>query len=381
MNTAGHDHCRNGTGAFGLPSPDFKRRRKMTAPMPSSEDIKLFKNLFVMPRNAVVINKKEMLGHKTVDFFSDDLLRQHFLGIATVSSYFRRPGRLPVSLESTSRISLRFHLGGLAAVKAVVEEFAAQNIVAHITKNRRYYFIHIFYEGEFPHSHCGVTAWYPMERVRLRHPEPISYHVYPKLDRERSDHRLGGYLELPFGPTGERFINPASGVPYEDQWSFLRSITRNPLRVISNVHAVAFDAWCRVGSRARSRGGAPFSYKGLDYTELRIAHDRIYFAPWRKPGATSIDIRRARLQLERLLSDTKQELGKENLPEIRGDIDRIIEAFNLYASDEDSQKFVVLMDEALANVHRALDELLREKGLPSHDSMNFAQLYGEVAAV
>lgn len=356
----------------------------MTKLTPSSADLKLFKNLFVMPCNAVVINKREIIGLKTQDFFSDDLLRQHFMGIAIVSSYFRRPGRLPVSMEFTSRISIHFHLGDLEVARAVVEEFANLGIVAYPSRNNRNYFIHIFYESEFPHTHCGLVAWYATERVRFRLEPKVSYQVYPKLESDRFSHRLGGYLELPFSPLGEHFIDPISGVPHEDQWSFLKMIVRNPLSTIRNVHAVAFDAWCKGGAYKNFRGsrcGDPFSYKGVDYAELRIAHDKIYFAPWRKPGATSIDIRRARLQLERLLSDTKQELGKENLPEIRGDIDRIIEAFNLYASDEDSQKFVVLMDEALANVHRALDELLREKGLPSHDSMNFAQLYGEVAAV
>src|SRR3989304_305578 len=44
-------------------------------------------------------------------------------------------------------------------------------------------------------------------------------------------------------------------------------------------------------------------YKGVAYVELRAGHDQIYFGRWRRMDASSIDLRKAYRQLERLLRE------------------------------------------------------------------------------
>jgi hypothetical protein len=168
-------------------------------------------------------------------------------------------------------------------------------------------------------------------------------------------------------------------VPYADQWGFIRSIVRNPMKTLWDTHDVVMRAFrdrkdFDVLGRPIHKGPPlkPRSpYEGLMFADLRAAHDAIYFSPWRRPGSTYVDIRRAHHQIDRLLRDVAQVLKEKDFP-VRHDIARVIDTLSNNFPGEDSPELVLLMDKALTYVHRAIDGLLEEKDLPPHNSMDFA---------
>ena len=126
----------------------------------------------------------------------------------------------------------------------------------------------------------------------------------------------------------------------------------------------------------RSTGGKVVCpYDGLAYAELRVGHDRIYFGRWRRMDAASIDIRRAYHELGRHLSALSQALKDKDLPAARRDLERAAREFEAEDPREESPHLLRRMDHALSYAHRALDDLLHERGLPPHDSMDFAEWY------
>ena len=129
---------------------------------------------------------------------------------------------------------------------------------------------------------------------------------------------------------------------------------------------------------AHSGGKVVCPYEELAYAELRSGHDRLYFGPWRKIEASSIDIRRAYHQLGRHLSAVAQALGRKDLPAARRDLEKAVEAFEAVDPGDESPDLFRLMDHALSYAHRTIDDLLHEKGLPPHDPMDFAEWYDAV---
>ncbi len=128
----------------------------------------------------------------------------------------------------------------------------------------------------------------------------------------------------------------------------------------------------------RSGGKVRCPYEGLVYGELRAGHDRIYFGGWRKMEATAIDVRRAYHQLGRHLSAIAQALHGKDLPGARRDLEMAIEAFQAEDPAAASRELLRLMDHALSYAHRAIDDLLHERGLPPHSPMDFADWYDAV---
>ncbi len=128
----------------------------------------------------------------------------------------------------------------------------------------------------------------------------------------------------------------------------------------------------------RSGGKVCCPYEGLVYGELRAGHDRVYFGRWRKMEATSIDVRRAYHQLGRHLSAIALTLRGRDLPAARRDLEMAIEAFQAEDPGGASRDLLRLMDHALSYAHRAIDDLLHEKGLPAHSPMDFADWYDAV---
>ena len=129
---------------------------------------------------------------------------------------------------------------------------------------------------------------------------------------------------------------------------------------------------------AHSGGKVVCPYEELAYAELRSGHDRLYFGPWRKIEASSIDIRRAYHQLGRHLSAVAQALGRKDLPAARRDLEKAVESFEAVDPGDESPDLFRLMDHALSYAHRTIDDLLHEKGLPPHDPMDFAEWYDAV---
>ncbi len=119
-------------------------------------------------------------------------------------------------------------------------------------------------------------------------------------------------------------------------------------------------------------------YLGLPYAELRAAHDMIYFGKWRKMDATTVDVRRAYRQIGRHLKTIGEVLKKKDLPAARRDLARAIEAYHAGDPDGESPDSLRFMDHALSYAHSAIDDLLHEEGLPSHEPMGFSAWYDAV---
>jgi len=96
--------------------------------------------------------------------------------------------------------------------------------------------------------------------------------------------------------------------------------------------------------------------------------------------ASSIDLRKAYRQLERLLREIAAALETEDIPAARMDLEKAFEALNTAGSGEEGPESLRYMDHALSYAHRVIGDLLHEKGLPPHSPADFAGWYdaGEV---
>jgi len=131
-----------------------------------------------------------------------------------------------------------------------------------------------------------------------------------------------------------------------------------------------------VGASAGARPGCP--YDGLSYAELRAGHDALYFGAWRKIEASPFEVHRAYRQLQRHLDATAKALAAEDLPAARRDLALAMEAYHGMAPADFSGNDLRLLDNALSYLHRVIDDLLHEKGLPPHSPMDFAEWYDAV---
>jgi hypothetical protein len=121
-------------------------------------------------------------------------------------------------------------------------------------------------------------------------------------------------------------------------------------------------------------------YKGSAYEGLRAGHDQIYFGRWRRMDATSIELRKAYRQLERLLREIAAALEAEDVPAARADLGKAFEALQTAEPGEEGPEALRYMDHALSYAHRVIGDLLHEKGLPPHSPADYAGWYesGEV---
>jgi hypothetical protein len=113
---------------------------------------------------------------------------------------------------------------------------------------------------------------------------------------------------------------------------------------------------------------------------LRAGHDAIYFGPWRRIEALPTEIRRGYHRIGRHLGAIGAELAGHDLPAAARDLDEALEAHHAADPREDAPDALRLMDNALSYAHRAIDDLLHERGLPPHHPMDFAEWY-DVAEV
>ena len=124
------------------------------------------------------------------------------------------------------------------------------------------------------------------------------------------------------------------------------------------------------------RPGCP--YDGLSYAELRAGHDAIYFGPWRKIEASPFEVRRAYQQFRRHFDAIAKALAVQDLPAARRDLALAMEAYHGVDPTAISGNDLRLLDNALSFIHRVIDDLLHEKGLPPHRPMDFAEWYDAV---
>ena len=96
--------------------------------------------------------------------------------------------------------------------------------------------------------------------------------------------------------------------------------------------------------------------------------------------ASSIDLRRAFRQMERLLHEISVALETEDIPAARSDLGKAFEALQTVGPSEEGPDYLRFLDHALSYAHRAIGDLLHEKGLPPHAPGDYAEWYdaGEV---
>ena len=134
----------------------------------------------------------------------------------------------------------------------------------------------------------------------------------------------------------------------------------------------------RGGSCPGRTPGCP--YDGLAYAALRAGHDAIYFGAWRRMDANDLEIRRGYHGIGRNLDAIGRELAGHDLPAAARDLNEAIKAHRAADPRGEAPDALRLMDNALSYSHRAIDDLLHEKGLPAHQPMDFSEWY-DVAEV
>jgi len=134
--------------------------------------------------------------------------------------------------------------------------------------------------------------------------------------------------------------------------------------------------WRKGGSRPGGMPGCP--YDGLAYAALRAGHDAIYFGPWRRIDAPPTEIRRGFHRIGRQPGRDRGELAGRDLPAAARDLDAALAALQAADPREERRDALRFMDNALSYAHRAIDDLLHEKGLPPHQPMDFAEWYDVV---
>jgi hypothetical protein len=130
------------------------------------------------------------------------------------------------------------------------------------------------------------------------------------------------------------------------------------------------------GSRPGGTQGCP--YDGLAYAVLRAGHDALYFGPWRRIDVPPLEIRRGYHRIGRHLDAIGAELAGHDFPAGARDLDEALEVLHAADPREDARDALRFMDNALSYAHRAIDDLLREKGDPPHHPMDFANWYDVV---
>lgn len=94
--------------------------------------------------------------------------------------------------------------------------------------------------------------------------------------------------------------------------------------------------------------------------------------------ATSIDLRKAYRQLERLLREIAVALRTEDTPAARLDLGKAFEALHAAGPGGEGPEVLRYLDHALSYAHRVIGDLLHEKGLPPHSPADFAEWYDAV---
>jgi hypothetical protein len=118
-------------------------------------------------------------------------------------------------------------------------------------------------------------------------------------------------------------------------------------------------------------------YRGLQYPELREAHDRIYFGAWRGSSPTLADLTEAHDRLRCFLDALERELAHASAP---GTHEYLAKARAALGQAAAGDAVLLAINNALSYGHRVLDRLLRAKGEGNHVSRAYARYYDASAA-
>ncbi len=149
--------------------------------------------------------------------------------------------------------------------------------------------------------------------------------------------------------------------------------TRAFLREMREQHLENIEACHRRAEELQAPPGPP--YRGLPFAHLREAHDRLYYGAWRSPAATVVDLRRACRQLQRYLDTLLGEIERSRSPEAQKALEKAQEAFARTDPELSTADPTLGLDNALAYAHGALNALLRQYRMPTHDPEAFAGFY------
>jgi len=149
--------------------------------------------------------------------------------------------------------------------------------------------------------------------------------------------------------------------------------TRAFLMEMREEHLENIEACHRRAEELQAPPGPP--YRGLPFAHLREAHDRLYYGAWRSPAATEKDLQRAHRQLDRYLDVLSREIERSRSPEGRKFSEQARRALAQTDPDSTASDATVGLDNALAYAHRALNALLHQYRMPTHDPGAFGGFY------
>lgn len=149
--------------------------------------------------------------------------------------------------------------------------------------------------------------------------------------------------------------------------------TRAFLVEMRDIHLENLDLCNRRAEEIAAPPSPP--YRGLLYTHLQEAHDRLYFGPWRGSSASARDLQRAYHQLGRYLDALEREVSKAGSVESKKYLEKAHGAY-LRADPRLYPDVATLnLDTTLSYAHHALNNLLRSQGTPGHDPVVFESFY------
>ncbi len=153
--------------------------------------------------------------------------------------------------------------------------------------------------------------------------------------------------------------------------------TRAFLVEMREQHLENIEACHRRAEELQAPPGPPYS--GLPFAHLRESHDRLYYGSWRSPAATASDFRRAYRQIGRYLAALAHEIERSRGAEAKKALDKAHGAFARLDPDLSAADATLRLDQALAYAHGALNALLRQYRMPTHDPGDFAAFFDVVA--
>ncbi len=153
--------------------------------------------------------------------------------------------------------------------------------------------------------------------------------------------------------------------------------TRAFLVEMREQHLENIEACHRRAEELQATPGPP--YRGLPFAHLCEAHDRLYYGGWRSPVATAADFRRAYRQIGRYLDALAQEAERSRSAEGPKALDKGRAAFARADPDVSTSDAALSLDQALSYAHHALNALLRQYRMPTHDPGAFARFYDVVS--
>ena len=149
--------------------------------------------------------------------------------------------------------------------------------------------------------------------------------------------------------------------------------TRTFLMEMREQHLENVEACHRRAEELQAPPGPP--YRGLPFAHLREVHDRLYYGAWRSPAATERDFQRAYRQISRHIDALSVEIGRSRLAEGMKSLEKAREAFAGADPEISTSGAVAHLDNALSYAHKALNALLRQYRMPTHDPGAFGGFY------